>query len=58
MLAEPEHLAGISALPLEDRRGVMEGVGEHVDVGLAPRHQAPVQPDEAVAVVEAALVRH
>jgi hypothetical protein len=41
MVGEAEHLAAVSPLPLEHRRGVMEGVGEDVDVRLAPRHQAP-----------------
>jgi hypothetical protein len=36
----------------------MHGVGEDVDVGLAPGHQLAVEPDETVAVVEAALLGH
>src|SRR3546814_8307668 len=36
----------------------MEGVGQHIDVGLATGHQLSVEPDPPVAVVIAALLDH
>src|SRR3546814_15727209 len=53
-----KNVAAIGALSLEDGRGVVERVGQHMDVGLAPGHQLAVEPDPPVAVVIAALVRH
>ena len=57
VVGESEYLAAISALPLEHGRGVMERVGEDVDVRLPPWDEPAVEPDRAVAVIEAARVR-
>ena len=56
MLSQLEDLAIVGALPLEHRRGIMQRVGQDMDLGVAPRHQLAVEPDPAVAVVEGALV--
>ncbi|CFP58098.1 Uncharacterised protein [Bordetella pertussis] len=40
----------VGAHAFEDGQSVVEGVGQHVRGGLAPRHQLAVIPDEAVAV--------
>jgi len=33
-------------------------MAEHVDLGVAPRHELAIHPDPAVAVVEGALLGH
>jgi hypothetical protein len=58
MLGEVEDLARISALPLEDGRGVMKRVSEDVDVGVAPGNHLAVEPDQAVAVVIGRALAH
>jgi hypothetical protein len=58
MLGELEDLAAIGTLPFEHRGGIMEGVGQHMDVGFAPRDQLAVEPDPAVAVVKGAGFGH
>src|SRR3546814_1703355 len=56
VLGQLKNVAAIGALSLEDGRGVVERVGQHMDVGLAPGHQLAVEPDQPVAVVIAALL--
>ena len=51
MLGELEDFAAVGALALEHGAAVVQGVGQDVDVGLAPRTKLAVHPDEAVAVV-------
>ena len=58
MLAELENLAVVGPLALEHGAGVMQGVGQDVDLGFAPGHELAVEPDEAVAVVIGDDVSH
>ena len=58
VLGELEHLAAIGALPLEHRGGIVQPVGQDVDVRLAPRHQVAVVPDPPVAIVVRLNVGH
>ena len=57
MLGRLEDLAAVGALAFEDGAGVVERVGENMRFGVAPRHELPVVPDPAVAIVES-LARH
>jgi hypothetical protein len=52
VLGELEDLAAIGPLALEHRTGVVEAVGEHVDLGVRPLHELTVHPDETVELVE------
>src|SRR5688572_20572576 len=51
MLGELEDLAAIDALALEDGACIMQGMGEHMHLGVAPGDQLAVQPDKALALV-------
>src|SRR4051812_10970578 len=53
MLVKLEDFAVVGALALEHRRRIMQSVCQDVEPGLAPRHQLAIEPDPAVAVVEA-----
>jgi hypothetical protein len=44
--------AVIDALPFEHAGGIVQPMGQHVGLRVAPRHELAVEPDEAVAVVE------
>src|SRR5205814_542010 len=52
MLGAPEDGAAIGALALEHAARIMQPMGQHMDVGVAPRHQFAVVPDDAVDFVE------
>ena len=52
VVGEPEDLAVVGALALEYRRGIMHGVGQDVNLRLAPIDEFAVEPDEAIAIVE------
>jgi hypothetical protein len=52
VFAKLEDLAVVHALAFEHAGGVVHAVGQDVDLGVAPGHEAAVQPDPAVAVVE------
>jgi hypothetical protein len=47
-----EDAAFIGALALEHAGGIVQAVGEDMDLGVAPGHQLAVEPDDAVAIVE------
>ncbi len=47
-----EDFATIGALTFEHAAGVMQAMGEHMQLGILPRHQGAVVPDPAVAFVE------
>ena len=51
MVRQLENLAAISALPLEHGACVVQAMRQHVQVGLTPRHQLAVEPDEPIAIV-------
>ena len=57
VLGELEDLAAIGALALEHRAAVVQGVREHVDVGLAPGDELAVEPDEVRRGRERVLAR-
>src|ERR1700687_911764 len=52
MLLAPEDSAAIGALALEHAARIMQPVGQHMDVGVAPRHQFAVVPDDAIDFIE------
>jgi hypothetical protein len=52
MLAAFEDLAGIGALPFEHAAGVMQSMGEHVELGVGPRHDLAIVPNDPVALVK------
>ena len=41
----------VGAQALEDAAAVVQGVGQDVDLGLAPGQPLAVQPDDAVSVI-------
>ncbi len=41
-------LVGTNAF--EDAHAVMQGMSEHVDLGVAPGHELTIHPDPAVAI--------
>jgi hypothetical protein len=47
-----EHLAAIGALALEHAARIVQAVGQHMDIGVGPRHQSAVVPDDAIDLVE------
>ena len=58
MLRELEDLAAVRAFALEDGAAVVQGVREHVDVGLPPGDELAVEPDLSVAVVKGCGLGH
>src|ERR1700746_1917167 len=46
-----ENFAAIGALPLEHGAGVMQTMGQHMQRGLAPRHELAVVPDHPLEAV-------
>ena len=46
-----ENLAAINAGSLEHTAGIMERMGEHMDLRVRPRHQRAVHPNETVPLV-------
>jgi hypothetical protein len=52
MLGAFEDFAPIGALALEDAGAVMQAMRQYVELGIAPRHELAVEPDEAVTIVE------
>ena len=52
MFSQLEHLAVIDPFAFEHGTGIMHGMGEDMDFGVAPVDQLAIEPDEAVAVVE------
>jgi hypothetical protein len=47
-----EDVSAIDSLAFEHTTRIMESVGEHVELGIAPGDKAAIVPDEAVAIVE------
>ena len=58
MVAELEDGAVIGALAFENRARVVQRVGQHMDVGVAPRHHLAIKPDEPIAIVKIRLLGH
>ena len=52
VLVTLEDDAAISALAFEHRRGVVEGMRQHMNLGFAMRDEFAIHPDPAVAIVE------
>jgi hypothetical protein len=52
VVLQSEDLAVVHALAFEDAARIMEPVGQHVEFCVAPRDEAAIVPDEAVAIVE------
>ncbi len=57
MLGRLEDRAAIGALAFENRAAVMQGVGEDMNLGVAPGRQLAVEPNPSVSIVEC-LARH
>ena len=58
MLLQLVDAAVIDALALEHAGAVMQAMGQHMGLGLAPGHQLAVIPERAVALVEGNDVCH
>ena len=52
MLGALEDRAAVGALALEHGAGVVQAVGQHVDLGVRRRNQLAVEPDQVRALVE------
>src|SRR5271157_370115 len=52
MIRRFEDISAIGALPLEDRAGIVQRMGEHVYLSLAPLDHMTIKPDPSVAIVE------
>src|ERR1700694_2028658 len=52
MLGALEDGPTIGALALEHAARIVQPVGQHMDVGIAPRHQFAVVPDDAIDFIE------
>src|ERR1700730_6669578 len=52
MLGALEDPPAIGALALEHAARIMQPVGQHMDVGVAPWHQFAIVPDDAIDLVE------
>ena len=52
MIFEAEYGAAVDTLAFEHATRIMQPVGQHMQLGVAPGNEAAVIPDEAVAVVE------
>ncbi len=58
MFGQLEDFAAVGALALEHRTAVVQRVREHVNIGLAPRHELAVEPDLSVAIVKGCGLGH
>jgi hypothetical protein len=52
MLRRLEDSAAIGALALEHAGSIVQAMGEYVDLGVLPRHDLPIEPDETFALIE------
>jgi hypothetical protein len=52
MFGDFENLAAISALAFENAGGIVQSMREDVELGIFPRHERTVHPDETVTLVE------
>src|ERR1700754_1975053 len=52
MFGRLEDFAAVSALALEHGASVVQAMGQDVDIGVGPRHQLAVIPDDAIDFVE------
>ncbi len=52
VLGRLENAAAVGALAFENRARIMQRVGQHVDLGVAPFDHPAVQPDPSVTIVE------
>ncbi len=51
MPGQRENLAVIDARAFEHAAAVMQTVGQYMHLGVAPRHERPVHPNEAVSLI-------
>ncbi|AGK58889.1 hypothetical protein HYPDE_36088 [Hyphomicrobium denitrificans 1NES1] len=51
MLGQLKDLALVAPFALEDGAGIMQGMGQDVNLDVAPGEQSPVHPDQPIAVV-------
>ena len=52
MVFQAKDVAVVDALAFEDATRIMQAVAQHMQLGVAPRNQSAVIPDEAVTIVE------
>ena len=52
MFTQLEDMTAVNPFPLEHTTAIVETVGQHMGLGVAPRHHFAVEPDHAVAVIE------
>src|SRR5690606_18896341 len=51
VLAQLEHLTAIGALPLEYAAGIVQPVGEDVELGILPGDHLPIVPDPSLSLI-------
>ncbi len=54
MILQAEYLAIVDALAFEHATRIMQPVGEHMELGVAPGDETAIIPDEAVTIVKGA----
>ena len=52
MVFQAKDAAVVDALAFEDATRIMQAMAQHMQLGVAPRNQSAVIPDEAVTIVE------
>ncbi len=52
MFGQLEDAAIIDSLTFEHRRGIVQGVGQYVNLGFPPGYHLAVEPDRTRAIVE------
>src|SRR5207248_4400266 len=52
MGGQPEDFAAIGAFALEHCACIVQRVGEHMDLGVFPGNELPIEPDDTFALIE------
>ncbi len=51
MLRERENFRVVDARAFENAAPIMQGVRQHMDLRIPPRHKRPIHPNETVSLV-------
>ena len=52
MLGQLEDLAAIYPFAFEDAAAIVQAMGQHVDLGVAPLNHLAIEPDHAIAIMK------
>ena len=52
MFGELEDFAFVDSFPFEDRASIVQRVGQDVDLRVTPWHEASVEPNNTVTIIE------